>query len=437
MKINISELSSVERKIEVEIDIETVKAELDNAYVRLKKNIKVRGFRPGKAPRNILEKQYGAKVNDDVKLKLIEESFPEVIKENKLEPVAYPNIDNCELNPEEPFKYTATIEIRPEITVPEYNGLGLTQPVTEAGEEEFDAELEKYRQSAAQMVSIEEDIPVEMGHHVVVNFESFVDGKPVKDGVAKGVTFEIGSEKFKKDLEEQIVGMKKGDTRDIKTVYDDTHPKEEIAGKEVVFKVDLVNIQNKVIPELNDEFAKDVGKFETLDELKSFIKDQLNKKAEMESRESLKNQVISQLIQKTEFDIPKSMMDAEYQSIISRIQQNLSQYGIDPATFNENERQTEYMEAAERNIRSNLIITAVAEQEKIEIDEEDIKEGYKKIGEQMGVSDIDFLQNYYKQNKMDEMMRHQFMFEKTINHIISKADITKAENIKDESPGEA
>jgi len=429
MKINISELSSIERKIEVEIDIETVKAELDNAYLKLKKNVKVRGFRPGKAPRSILEKQYSLKVNDDVKLKLIEESFPKVIKENKLEPVSYPSMGQCELKAGEPFNYTATIEIRPEVTLPEYNGLELKQSTTKIDEKEFEAELEKYRQSAAQMVTIEEDRPVKMGDHVVINFESFVDDKPIKDGTAKEITFEIGSEKFKKDLEEQLVGMKKNETREIKTIYDDTHPKEEVAGKEVLFKINLINIQNKIIPELDDEFAKDIGKFETLDELKSFIKDQLNKKAEMESKEGLNNQIISQLIKKTDFDIPKSMLDAEYQSIISRIQQNLSQYGIDPATFNENEGRAEYMEAAERNIRSNLIITAIASQEKIQIDEEDVKKGYKKIGEQMGVKDIDFLQNYYKQNKMDEMVRHQFIFDKTIDHIISKANITKAEDI--------
>ena len=269
MKVNVEDVSSVKKVLHIEIPQQTVVSELDSAYRDVKKNAKIKGFRPGKAPRSVLERLYKKDVQADVSSKLIQTSFTEAIKETDLKIISNPKIDPPELDATGPYTYDATVDVKPELEDLAIKGLALKRTNYKVGDEELDAQLGMLQKNMAKKVKIEEDRPVQSDDFVIIDYEGFKNGKPF-DETSKTENFDlkIGDAQIAKEFDDSLIGKKAGDTIDFDVTFPEDYHNEKLKNLNIQFHVALTEIRKEELPELDDDFAKSLGQFETLEDLK-------------------------------------------------------------------------------------------------------------------------------------------------------------------------
>ncbi len=273
MESTVEDLSPVKKKIGVALPPEEVRAEIDEAYRGLQRRARIKGFRPGKVPRQVLERYYGEQVQSEVIGKLIQESYARALEEHRLHAIARPEIVAEEVRPEAGLRYSATIEIKPEFEVRDYAGLEVERRVVPVEDAEVDEQIERLRQSLAQMARREDRDTVESGDLVEIAYTGVVEGRVLKGASAESRVIEIGSQTFPPPFEERLVGARRGASIHIDVAYPAHHRSAEIAGKTVTFRVEVKEIGEKVLPALDDEFAKDHGECASLAELRDKVRD--------------------------------------------------------------------------------------------------------------------------------------------------------------------
>ena len=291
MKVNVEDVSSVKKTLHIEVPEKTVVEELDGAYLQLKKNAKVKGFRPGKAPRSVLERIYGKDVRADVQSRLIQSSFANAIKETELKIIGSPKVDPPEFEGKGDYAYDATVEVRPDLEDIEIKGLDLTRTNYTAGDDEIDIQLQALQKNMAKTEKIEEDRPAAKDDFVVVDYEGFKEGEAFPEtALTENFTLKIGEGHIAEAFDEKLIGMNAGEDREIKVDFPDDYFNEKLQGLSIDFKVKLHEIKAENLPELDDAFAKSLGPFETLEDLKNVIKDNLTqgyeKRIEQEMNEN-------------------------------------------------------------------------------------------------------------------------------------------------------
>lgn len=388
--MNVKSVVENKEKYEVELTVEVGQAEfeagLDQAYRKSRGSISVPGFRKGKAPRKVIEGMYGASVfYEDAIEAIYPQACQDAIKENNLDSVAPPQVEILDLG-KEGFSFKAIITVRPVITLKQYKGLEADKVLPTVTDEAVDAELQQYIDRATQLEAVER--AAQMGDTAVIDYAGYKDGALFDGGSAQGYELLLGSHSFIPGFEEQVVGMSAGEEKDIDLTFPEEYHAEELAGKPVTFKVKCVEVKEKKLPEIDDEFAKDVSEFDTLDEFKKDLGEKLKIRRQEQADRDFEAAVIDALIEKLECDVPEAMVDYRAEKMLEDYANRIQSQGIGFEDYLRmmgmtiDDLRAQSKTTAERNVRSDLALEAVAAAEGIETADSEVDAEIAKLAEQ-------------------------------------------------------
>ncbi len=386
MSAKFEKLEGNQGVLTIEVDVEKVDASLDAAFKKVVKEVNVPGFRKGKMPRPLFEKRFGIEslYQDAIDI-MLPEAYTAAIDETGIEPVDQPEIDVEQIEKGKTFIFTAKVTVKPEVKLGEYKGLEVEKFDTTVTDEDVDSEIKSMQERNAELV-VKEEGKAELGDTVVMDFEGFVDGEAFEGGQADNYSLELGSGQFIPGFEEQLVGLGTGESKDVEVSFPEEYHAAELAGKPAVFKVTLHEIKGKELPELDDEFAKDVDdEVETLDALKEKIKDRLEHDKKHEEEHHIQNAVVEQATANAEIDVPQVMIDNEVGRMLQEFEQRLQMQGMNLELYfqfsgqSEEDLRGQMNEEAQQRVRGSLTLEAIAKAENIEASEEELNEELEKM----------------------------------------------------------
>ncbi|MBW2569839.1 MAG: trigger factor [Deltaproteobacteria bacterium] len=438
MEVTVENLSSVKKILHIEIPEDVVAHELNLAYKDLKKTAKIKGYRPGKAPRSVLERLFKKSVHSDVSSKLLQDSLVDVVKEKDLKIVGAPQIDPPELDAKGPYKYDATVEVTPEIGDIDFKGLNLKKTAYKISDEEINAQLKMLQKNLAQLKTVEENRLLKEGDFALIDYEGFKNGKPFDETQkTENFTLEIGKGKIVKEFDEQLVGMEKGDIREINIHFPEDYFNKNLADIDISFQVKLNGIREEVLPEINDDFAKELGEYKTLTGLKGVITDNLKQGYDKRTEQELNEQIFSALIAKKDFEVPDAMVEYELENIISDIERSfaynnksMEEMGITKESIKE-----KYRDTAVKQVERHLILNKLIDQEKLKVSDEEIEEGFKDMSKTFS-KPLDEIKTFYNQNnnKLD-LFKNTILEKQVIKLIINNSNVENIEANKENVAG--
>lgn len=378
MSVQVEKLEKNMAKLTIEVSSEEFENAIAKAYKKNKNKISMPGFRKGKAPRAMIEKMYGKGIfYEDAANSIIPDAYADAAKESELEIVAQPEIDVTQIESGKPFIFTATVALKPEVTLGEYKGIEVEKKEVEVTDEEVEAEINKVRESNARMLDID-DRATQDGDTVLIDFDGYVDGKQFEGGKADDYSLVLGSHSFIDNFEEQLVGKNIGDDVEVNVTFPENYQAEELQGKPAVFKVKIKEIKVKELPELDDDFAQDVSNFDTIAEYKEDLKKKLTENKEEALKREREEAVIGKIIENAQMDIPEQMVDAQTHQMTQEFAQRLSSQGLSIDQYMQFTGLTpqkmieELKPQALKRIQSRLVLEAVVAAENIETTEEEL-----------------------------------------------------------------
>ncbi|MCY8083901.1 trigger factor [Bacillus inaquosorum] len=372
----------------VEVDAETFKTALDDAFKKVVKQVSIPGFRKGKIPRGLFEQRFGVEaLYQDALDILLPVEYPKAVEEAGIEPVDRPEIDVEKIEKGESLIFTAKVTVKPEVKLGDYKGLGIEKDDTAVTDEDVQNELKALQERQAELV-VKEEGAVEEGNTVVLDFEGFVDGEAFEGGKAENYSLEVGSGSFIPGFEDQLVGLEAGAEKDVEVTFPEEYHAEELAGKPAVFKVKIHEIKAKELPELDDEFAKDIDEeVETLAELTEKTKKRLEEAKENEADAKLREELVLKASENAEIDVPQAMIDTELDRMLKEFEQRLQMQGMNLELYTQFSGQDEaalkeqMKEDAEKRVKSNLTLEAIAKAENLEVSDEEVDAELSKMAE--------------------------------------------------------
>jgi len=373
LAVTVEEEGAVSRTLRVEVPPERVDATFARAYRDLARNARVRGFRPGKAPRHVLEKLYGASLAEDLERTLVEQSLPEALAQLGVEPVARPTIDAMAPAPGTAFAYTVRIEVMPTFALPKLEGLPGRRPAVDVGVADVQSELDGLHARHATLVEETEDAEAAEGHVLTIDYEGRVDGELLEGGRGEGVEVELGTARFLPGFEDQLVGARSGEAREVRCALPEGDDSPH-AGKEVVFQVQVNAIRRREVPELDDEFAKDLSdEFQTLADLRARIQQDLEAARVRQADQALRRSLLDALLERTPFDVPSGMVDLGLERRLVRAHRELEGQVPEDALHAQLERwREEWRPQVEQDVRGELVLDAIVRERGIEVDDAEL-----------------------------------------------------------------
>ncbi|HDK7158390.1 TPA: trigger factor [Clostridium botulinum] len=395
MNVKVENIEKNVVKLEITVDSEKFNEAVKKSFKKNAKRFNVPGFRKGKAPLNIIKKYYGEGVLfEDAINFCCEDTYPKAIEENNIRPVDYPQIDVVQIGEGKDFIYTAEITTVPEVKLGEYKGVEVKKVSYEVEDEAVENELKSMQEKNAR-VSLKEEGEIEKGNIAIIDFKGYVDGEAFEGGEAKDYELEIGSGTFIGDFEDQLVGLKKDESKKVDVSFPEEYGREDLNGKPATFEVTIKDIKVKELPALDDEFAKEVSEFDTLEELKSDIKDRMKKELSEKAKAEYEEAVVEAVAANAEIEIPKVMIEKEIDNMVRDLEMRLKYQGLDLKSYYEftnssEEKVKEYMrETAEKRVKTDLIMQEIAKVEDIKATEEELKEKAMEVAKQYGQKDIE------------------------------------------------
>ena len=419
MKVNAEELSPTKKRLEVEIPHHQVKEAVDALYQDLNKRARVKGFRPGRTPRDVLERHYGDYVKEQAISNLIKETYPQAISQESIEPISPPTIDTGDLTLEGPFTYSAVVEVRPRIEVKRYTGLRLTGQKGKVTPTEIAGELERLRQMHAQLKQVEGRDRVQKGDVVLVDFQALLGTRLVRDGKSENYLLEVGSGTMVQGFEEGLIGKKTSVEAEIIVAFPAEHPRKDLAGKEVTFRVTVKEIRERILPALDDEFAKDVGDYKDLDALKERIRTDLRKAQEYRLKEELRQAAIDQLLHANPVEIPSYLVERRTAELLQDLKLRMVAQRQALAPEEEQKMRGEYQKVAEREVHASFLLEEIGLQESIAATTEAVEERLREMARAYQRPMEELQQN----TPLVEAVRRAVRREKILDFIIDKAEI--------------
>ena len=378
MSVQVEKLEKSMAKLTITVEAAKFDAAVDSAYQKNKGKIALPGFRKGKAPRAMIEKMYGTGVFfEDAANELIPEAYETAAKESELEIVAQPEIEVTQMDKGTDFIFTATVAIKPEVTLGDYKGIEVEKKEAEVSEEEITAEIDKAREANSRLITIE-DRATEDGDTVIIDFDGYVDGKQFEGGYAEDYTLVLGSHSFIDNFEDQLVGKNLGEDVEVNVTFPEEYHVDELKGKPALFKVKIKEIQKKELPELDDDFAQDVSDFDTLDEYKADVEKKILENKENQIKREQEDQIIEKIIENAQMEIPQQMIAAQTRQMTQEFAQRLQSQGLSLEQYMQftgltPQKMMEDLEPqALKRIQSRLVLDAVVAAENIEASDEEI-----------------------------------------------------------------
>jgi trigger factor len=387
MKVTIEDISPVQKRLSVEVPPGVVTGELDSAYGRLNRNVSIKGFRKGRAPRKVLERRYGPQMEGEVLERLIEQTLPEALKEANCVLVLQPQLDSASsLKANEAFSYSAILDLWPDFELPEYKGLELVRPAVEVTEEDVTEQLKSLRRHFATVESVEEDRPVRDGDLAVIDYKGYIDGQEVEGLSEERYYLEVGAGYFNADFEGQLVGMTKDAEKSIEVGYPEDAVNARVAGRTVQYKVKLRDIQKRMLPELNSEFAEKFGPdYKTVEDLRERLRRQIRSDKEEAVQSGLRQQILEQLMAKVDFPIPERLVEEKLTQMLDNVSNHLRERGLDfdKTGLSEDKLRAKMRDDAVRQVKSELVMDKIADAENITVAQEELSRHVEGQAQQM------------------------------------------------------
>ena len=437
---NVEKMDNNRVKLEVEVAAPDVDTALAKAYRKVVKQINLPGFRKGKVPRRILESRFGPEIlHEDALELLVPDAYEAALKEADLDPINNPEFDLVQIEESKPLLFNAIIEVLPPVELGEYRGLEVEQEKAEVDDIQIDHHLFMLREQNARLVPREEG-PVKEGDLVQIDFKGYVDGELFEGGEAEDYSLEIGSRSFIPGFEDQLIGAVQDETKEIKVTFPDNYRKEDIAGKEATFEVIVKQIKEKQLPELDDDFVKEVSEFETLEEMKADLKEKLLKNAEEQSKAKLEEELIEKVSAAAKVEPPKILVDRQIDRMVGDLENYLRYQGMGLDQFLElsgkdkDEVREERREEAEKRAKANLVLDAIAKQEGITVEDSELKEKIEEIATTYN-DDPERIRELLEKQGRIPVMQEEIRIRKVIDLIVAEAKIktvkAKKEKAKD------
>ena len=430
MSVKVENLEKNMAKLTVEVDnAEFVKA-IDVAYKKNRNKFNLPGFRKGKAPKDMIMKMYGPQVFfEDALNEILDKTYPEAAKESGLEIVSRPEISVEQIGMDQNVIYTATVAVKPEVTLGEYKGVTVEKAETTVSAKEVNEKLAAELEKNARVVEVEREI--QKDDIATIDFVGSVDGVEFEGGKGEDYPLTIGSGTFIPGFEDQLIGHKAGETVDVKVTFPENYGAKDLAGKEALFVTTIKAVKEKQVPAADDEFASEVSEFDTLDEYKKDLKKTLKEQKEKAATTTNEKNVIAKVVENASVEIPAPMLEAQLDNMLYDYQTRLAQQGIPMDQYLKITGQTveqikdQMKESAEKNLKTSLVIEAIMEKENITVADERVDEEFKKIAEQYKMEYDDLMKTVSEEQK--ESMKREVAFQETIDMLVAEANLVKAE----------
>jgi len=430
MNVKIEEISSVSRRLSIDVAADQVNSEISAAYKQIAKTAKIKGFRKGKVPQAMLEKYYQPQMQEKVFTRLINDTYFKALAEHKIQAISDPKItESGELEKDKMFTYAAEVEIKPDVTAKDYSGFTLEKEKFKADPEVVEKRLENMQSSRTEQ-KVTSRKKVRQGDFVTIDFQGFVAGEAFEGGSADGHVLELGSGTFIPGFEEQLEGLKRDEEKELEVTFPEDYGNKELAGKPAVFKVTVREIKEKVPPKLDDEFAKEFG-VETLAELKEKLQEdyQLQEKNRIDG--DLKERLMTALIEQNPIEVPETMVSHQLDYMMQNIKNRMQSQGMSMEMLgmnDENFRQM-YRDTAIKQVQGSLLLEAVTRQENLSFDDAEIDSKIEQIAE-MANAPVDAVKNYYSGEGMRDQLVGQILEEKAIEFLLAQSKIKEVSKEK-------
>ncbi len=419
MDIAVEQLSDLTRKLTITLPQDVVKSALDKAYAKANREVSLKGFRRGKVPRAVLEKNFREQIEAEVGEQLVQDSYFNAVEQEKIEPVVHPEISEPRFTDEGCFSYVAMVDIKPEFELNQYKGLEIELAPLAVADEEVELELRKIQRRQAAIQSAPEDHAIALDDLVSVDFQGFHEGEAIKEVHNENYLVDMGTNRMGEEFEKKLLGLRLGDKTLYESDFPADHPNPFLAGKKVEFKVDVKEIRVRIKPELDDELAKDVNaEYTSLEDLKNGIRQDLLKQRETARQGDLDDKIMLRLIELTPFEVPKRLVNYEIQEMLKQTEENLKRSGmnfesagIDLKALVERNR-----EVAEKRVRGDFILKKIAEVEAIKLADEDIERGYQRIAEQYRMK-VEEVKGYFRRREELLPFMNELHNEKVLNFL--------------------
>ncbi len=426
MKIDIEDIDSTRKKIRVSLPSEQVAEKRNSVFRDVMGGVNVKGFRKGKVPRHMVESMYGKEVDQETASSLVSDTLSEALADRSLLPVTRPDItDMDEVKIGEEFAYSAEFEVIPDFELSDYVSIPVKKTVRQVTEEEMDAEIQKLREKAAQSRLIEEDRPAKEGDYVFVDYSgTFEDGETIDDLNRQNVRFLLGEEQFSPEFEENLLGKKTGEEVEFSVSYPEDFPLSEAAGKTVRFTVKVNELHDRILPELNDDFAKDFD-VESISELRKAIKEQLEHLHEKEQLSSMREQIVDDLLSKNQFDVPPSLLEKEQENLEARFVSDMQRSGVPEPEIGE-DLAPKFTEKAAESVRTSIILNRIAQKENVRVTRQQLNEHIDRLAASYNLPP-DQVHKAYEQQGTMEHLESQIKTQGVLDLLLERAQIEEAE----------
>ena len=427
IRAELEEISTVKKKLKVEIPAETALKEFNQVADEYKKHARLPGFRPGKAPVELIKRRFQKNIRNDVVQKLVPESYDQAVREKGVEPLSRPNLENLTFQEGESLVYEAYFEIRPDITLSDYQDLEVKTEVKVITDEAIQERLEQLRDTQAQLVSVE-DRALQDGDYAVIDLqgEYVLEGghkthqhEPIKD---ENVVTRVGDEHTHQAFNVALRGTTIGEEKKFQVDYPPDYPEKHLAGHQVAFTIQVTDVKKKVLPELNDEFAKDLGEHDTLEQLRVRIREDLEKERENNQAKELKEELVEQLIERTSFEVPDVLVEERIDDKIRGLAYNLTAQGVDPskANIDWSKARGEVRAEAEKEVRTNMILLEIARREAIEVSSEELDGEVRRLASSMNQPQ-EKVRQYFQEESRIKGLREQIARQKVLDVLLERA----------------
>ncbi len=415
MKVTVEDVSPVQKRLKVEIPAEKVDERINQTINRLKKSVAIPGFRRGRVPKSIIEREYGPQIKSEVLQGLIEESIGDAIRQSNVTMLLEPQLDSSsDIEQGKPFEYSVLMDIEPEVEVPDFRKFELVRPKVEVTDEEVEEQLEALRNQFGSVEVVDEQRPLKEGDIAIIDYTAFVGDEELEELANENYFVEVGKGNFNETFEKGLIGMEKGEEREIEVSYPEDALNSLVAGKTVKYKVTLKNIQKRNLPELDDEFAQRFGiGLKTVEDLKNKLREQILKEKEEAAESVLRNQLFDKLLEGADFPVPERLIEKKLDQMIDNIAGHMQERGVnlEQAGIDEERLREKMREDAVRQVKTELILDKIAEEEKIEIPTEELKK-YN-----------DYVDEHYKEMNVDKAQFQQAVFESVLPKLRAKQTI--------------
>lgn len=425
MKATLETVSNLQRKLNIQVPASEVKAAFNNAYASIQKHVAIKGFRKGKAPIQTVKSLYGDRVKQDVVNDLVQKYYSTALREHSLNPVSFPTIEFDSLTESADFAFTAEFEVRPEVVLKQVEKLQVQREKFVLDDAFVNNTLEDIRKSRSVNVPVLEDRPAQKGDIAVIDFKGFLDSGELENGSAEGHELELGSNMFIPGFEEGVTGMTVGSEKEVQIKFPDDYHVSHLAGQPVKFQVKLHKLLKKDLPELNDAFAKEMGgKYETLEDLKTAIKEDFMKREEKRIKDELKDRLMKALVEKNPVDVPNSLLAEQKKALIEDLQKRMESQGMGGEQFEDYKQKwdSDFDETAKFMIRSSFLLDKIAEDNKLKATDADLEAKFDEYAKQTGI-ELARVKEFYADEDRSSRLRYQLTEERVVDWLISKADV--------------